>query len=402
MPMPALARSTKNRLLASTALVGVGDFMFGAVYISFLQQIPLDARHIGMVLAIATGVSLAFEAPSGAIADRYGHKRMLLTGLIAWTAGLSLLSFATGPVTATTALLLWTIGMALQSGTVWPILLSTVTEDDKQGIIRRYSRQSQTLRWAAAFLGALTVLLLGNQFDMSMILRAAAVLLLLSALCCLRLPKDATKNTEASVLGNLKSAFGWCASRRILPLTVASALSTVCMTGIVVTWQPALSDAGMPILANGAVLGGLTIAAALGSYCTKFITIAAPNAALIAIAGISLCFLGAGFADNKFWPTLTFFLLAEVFLGAMFVELGTWQQEMLPDDIRNGGYSALSTISLIAAVVVNAGIGELWERFGIGTTLWCLSAAVAVIILANIALRRLIAKPLSVSEARIQ
>lgn len=385
MPMTPLSRRTKNLLLTAAAFQGAGDFMFGAVYVIFLRSIPLDGRAIGFVLALATGVSLVVEAPSGAIADRYGHRRMLLAGLSSWAVGLLALSLASSAPAAGGALLLWTIGMALQSGTVWPILLGTVTEEDKQDAIAQYSRQSQSVHWLASFLGAMVVLILGARCDMRFILRAAAGLLVLALVVCLWLPRDVRQGEQQPVLKMLRSSFGWCASRTVLPLVVASGLSTVCMTGLVVTWQPMVAAAGVPLEANGAVLGGLTVAAAVGSYCTKFTKASTSRGALLAMCGISVCFLVVALAGGSLWVTLAGYAVAEFFLGAMFVKLGAWQQEMLPDDIRNGGFSALSTISLIVAVVVNAGLGELWQGIGLAATMGWVALVIAVVILVTVA-----------------
>ncbi|AOG28078.1 MFS transporter [Cutibacterium avidum] len=385
--MTPLSRRTKNLLLTAAAFQGAGDFMFGAVYVIFLRSIPLDGRAIGFVLALATGVSLVVEAPSGAMADRYGHRRILLAGLLSWAVGLIALSFASSALAAGGALLLWTIGMALQSGTVWPILLETVTEEDKQDAIAQYSRQSQSVHWMASFLGAMAVLVLGARCDMRFILRTAAGLLVLALVVCLWLPKDVRPSERQPVMAVLRSSFGWCASRTILPLVIASGLSTVCMTGLVVTWQPRLAAAGVPLEANGAVLGALTIAAAVGSFCTKFVKVSRPQGAFSAMAGISACFLVVALAGGTLWVALAGYVVAEFFLGGMFVELGAWQQEMLPDDIRNGGFSALSTISLVVAVVVNAGMGELWQRFGLAVTIGCVALVIVVVILITVLVR---------------
>jgi MFS family permease len=120
-----------GRWLLSTVVVqffGRGlTLPFTIIYLHEVRGFSLGLS--GTLMGLIAVVGLLVTGPAGALVDRYGARRIMLTGLFFAVAGYTVLAFATVPVVAALGLALF----GVQLGVGWPsvnALVATVVEGD--------------------------------------------------------------------------------------------------------------------------------------------------------------------------------------------------------------------------------------------------------------------------------
>ena len=125
------ALPTEGRWLLSTVAIqtfGRGMTLpFTIIYLHEVRGFELGLSGALMSLIAITG--LAVTGPGGTLIDRYGARRVLITGLLAMIAGCTLLAFATHPAVAAVAVML----IGVNFGVSWPgfnALIATVVDGE--------------------------------------------------------------------------------------------------------------------------------------------------------------------------------------------------------------------------------------------------------------------------------
>ncbi|MFI6423628.1 MFS transporter [Promicromonospora sp. NPDC050880] len=120
-----------GRWLLSTVVVqffGRGlTLPFTIIYLHEVRGFSLGLS--GTLMGLIAVVGLLVTGPAGAMVDRYGARRVMLTGLVFAVAGYSVLALATTPVVAAVGLALF----GVQLGVGWPsvnALVATVVDGD--------------------------------------------------------------------------------------------------------------------------------------------------------------------------------------------------------------------------------------------------------------------------------
>ena len=120
-----------GRWLLSTVVVqffGRGlTLPFTIIYLHEVRGFSLGLS--GTLMGLIAVVGLLVTGPAGALVDRYGARRIMLTGLVFAVAGYTVLAFATVPAVAALGLALF----GVQLGVGWPsvnAMVATVVEGD--------------------------------------------------------------------------------------------------------------------------------------------------------------------------------------------------------------------------------------------------------------------------------
>jgi MFS family permease len=120
-----------GRWLLSTVVVqffGRGlTLPFTIIYLHEVRGFSLGLS--GTLMGLIAVVGMLVTGPAGALVDRYGARRVMLTGLVFAVAGYTVLAFATVPAVAALGLALF----GVQLGVGWPsvnALVATVVEGD--------------------------------------------------------------------------------------------------------------------------------------------------------------------------------------------------------------------------------------------------------------------------------
>jgi DHA1 family multidrug resistance protein-like MFS transporter len=132
-PLPrAVRRRGLIVLLATTFLMWAGFFMIVPLLsVHFVDGLGWAAASIGLVLAVRQFVQQTLTIVSGALADRFGAKRLILLGLIIRTIGFAAMAHVTTlPALLITSLLAGIGGALFDSPT--GAAMATLTTDDER------------------------------------------------------------------------------------------------------------------------------------------------------------------------------------------------------------------------------------------------------------------------------
>lgn len=356
-------KSVLRRITIAYGLLTLFDFLFGSVYIVVLLNKGLSPIQIGSLFGISSALSLLIEAPSGALADRFGHRKFLVAGLVIWGASLVLLAYSTMIISIGLSLAFWTSGMALQSGTFAPLLVSSAGKSDRQKLFEQLSRLTQNAKWLMSAIAAILVWSLGNVWDPTTTIMTAGIGLIFLSVVCFGMFEETHSRSRSRITTTLRNSFLWILNKQTLPLIFGSILVGFSSVGIVIAWQPILSSAGN-VQMNGLILLALSLGALAGSQITKVLFERMSHRTVFAL-GVFLVAFGLFGATLLHSGRITGFIVAEFGFGIASVGFGALQQMHFTDENRNSMFSTLSTVTILTSIVANVAYGYLWGIFGI-------------------------------------
>ncbi|GAA1469303.1 MFS transporter [Nocardiopsis exhalans] len=364
--------SLLSRLSAYTLISTAADFAFGAVFVTVILARGADPWAVGLILAGGHLIGLVMEAPSGALGDRYGHRRLLTLGLLVWGTGFVALGLADGLVLTVVGVCLGNIGMSLKSGTLNAILINRVGEHDRNNRITRIVRVGAVSTRVGSVLGAASVMVAGTWVTADTMIAAGGVLVLLLAVlapvCFPPTPAQPDRRIGAIVLESVVLV----ATRRFAPLVVL-ALSLMSATMLlVVSWQPMLlaEYGGEDVRLNGLVMLLMTVSLTAGAVCARWVNRDRPHVwGSVASMGIGLPLVLAAY---DVVPLVAGLVVAEFLIGLVGVLSGVWAQLMFTDANRNTMFSAVTVVTLLGSALTTSSFGWMWD-------LWGIPAAVSVL-----------------------
>lgn len=319
---------------------------------------------VGSIMAGANLVGLLMEAPSGALGDRYGHRRLLFVGLLSWGAGFLFVGAAPTLPPTLAGMCLGTIGYALHSGTMSAILINRVGSRDRTVRIARIVRVGALSGRIGSALGAALVMVAGTWLPPGPLVACGGLLLLsLAALAPLSFPVAPGRPDRRIGVIVLESV-SQVLSRRFAPM-VALAMGAMSATVLLVaSWQPMLLERfGQDVRLNGLFLLVMTLSLAAGAAAARWVHPRRPHLwgppSVMAI-GIPLVL-----SAHDVVPLIVGLIAAEFLIGLAGVVAGVWYQLMFTDADRNTMFSAISTLAMLAGVATSFSFGWLWDLRGI-------------------------------------
>jgi MFS family permease len=372
-----LVRRVRWRLCGLVAAVAVADFVFGAVFVAFLQRAGVSAVAIGALLAMAGGVSTLVEAPSGAFGDRYGQRRITVIGLLMWGAGQMLFGMSGQVWQFIAVLLLWAAGMACYSGAPYALAVGYLREagaDD--AMMPSLVRAAQVTRWVAAGAGALAVMVsvavpLGAVVSIS-----GAGMLLTAGWVAVAWPESEIRSSTP-VLETLIRGVRLVAHGELRLVALCTALSAAATATVLVGWQPLALAAGLPERYLGLQLLAMIALAAGGALLSVRIRIEPAHATAITILGMSVLLGLAGIAGGV--TALVLVAMVEIGVGLSGSTVGVWEQAAFPDDLRNTLMSILGVVAGLSMATVDLIFGAIWQGPGLSAAIGGCGAAIAVL-----------------------
>ncbi|OOC55731.1 MULTISPECIES: MFS transporter [Nocardiopsis] len=370
-----LVRYTFFTLLGATA-----DFLFGAVFVTVFMDRGAEPWMLGLMLGSANLVALLVEAPSGALGDRYGHRRLLAVGLAVWGAGFLLMGQADGLAPTLAGMYLWATGFHLHSGTLVALVVNRIGSRDRSARIARTVRIGQVSGRGGAVLGAASVMVAGTWLPADAMMAAGgAVLVVLGALTPVCFPRSPGQPGRP-VTRIVRESAVLVASRRFVPLMALSVASVSGLAALVVSWQPMLTAAhGEDVRLNGLVLLVMMAAMTAGSASSRFAGRSRPHMwapLLAASSGLPLLLAAHGLV-----PLVAGLTASEFLIGLTVVLSQVWQQLMFSDANRNTMFSMLGMVGNAVRMLTVLSFGWLWGLLGME---WAVTAVVAFSVVAAV------------------
>jgi predicted MFS family arabinose efflux permease len=375
--------SVARRYFVLVVVVALVDFVFGATYVVHMTASGVSPAIIGMMLAVAGIVSFVLEIPSGALADRYGNKKVLVVGLIGWGAAQAAFGLAHTAISAGASLLLLNVGLALYSGAPISYTINALRREGLADQVPAVARAGNTWRWVGAGVGGVAVYAWGTLLGLGAVLAVSGVVLLVAAawvaLTWTSEPRTSGGPTSAvdHLARSLRRSWLFVVSGTGRRLSLAYVGLGFGQGVLVLVWQPRFLDTGLvPSGALGLVLVALMLGAAAGSAASKVLDRA--NAAVA--TSVALIIIAAGLAATTATSAagVLGFLVAEFGIGAAGAVITALGQSLFEDENRNTLTSSMAAVMTLAVAVAQLVAGLVWDGHGLGAASAFGAAAVAL------------------------
>ncbi len=378
-------RGLRLRLIGLMSVVAFADFVFGAAYVGLLLDLGFTATGIGTVLMVSGIINTVSEAPSGALGDRFGQRKLLVLGLLLWGTALVVFGASHAPALIVASLLLWGLGMACYAGAPYALVVNELKRAGADKRMGSVLRSAQVVRWLASAAGALSVFLVGD-LATPWVIAACGLLLLLSALVVrLTWPESpASAHGVRTILTAGLASFPH--SRPLQTVTVYSVLVSMVFGVTVLAWQPLLLAEGWRLNALGLALFVFTLASAAGSYLARFTEVRPRAGVVLLAAGCAVCLALAG---TGVWPLVSL-AVAQLLLGTALSTMAVWSHEVFDDGLRNTQGSLVAVAGGLAMAIVDWAFGLTWDGLGVHAALTWWAVGLIILVLVVEAVQRLV------------
>ncbi len=331
------------------------------VYAIYMQANGITAAELGVLFTLWAGAALLFEVPSGALADRYPRKTVLVaSGLIAalsfvvWTVFPTFLGFAAGFV-------VWALGSSLVSGTSEAYLHDFLQARGQGAAFERLYGRGE----AAESIGAASALSLGGWlaeggYGLPLALSIAAPILsaLLVAFALPQVAAHGGEDEDPGYLDTLRAGLREAVRTHALRIMLAVFAILVIIPHVLEEFLGVLlHEASFSLTAVGVAYGGIWIARSIGMALAH------------RLAGWSLRAVISGFAAGGLallisllvGPLGTALLLGSAFFvcGAMEVLLQADLQRRIAGDARATVTSVMSMAGELGGLALYIFVGVI-------------------------------------------
>jgi len=259
----------KKTLNAIYAFKFLDDFiLIYPLYVVMFTDAGMQPWQVAALLMAWSATSFILEIPSGAWADKYNRKNLILLGQLIRAAGYLCWLFFPSFLGFLVGFVLWGIKGALTSGTFQAFLYDELKHHGRQGEFTKILGRTQTLSLVAILLASLLAspaILLGYPF----VLVLSSLAVLLSGLMIWRCPSNAPQmmNQEVTYFSVLKKGVHMAfRDKTIWQLLVFMALFVALCGGLDEFWPIFASESGLPDYGLGIYCALMSGAEALGSF----------------------------------------------------------------------------------------------------------------------------------------
>lgn len=251
-----------------------GEFLFiYPLYAVMFQDFGLDSGDIATLFIIWSLSRLVLEVPSGALADVFSRKRLLIISQILRIGGLFLWMLVPTFYGFMLGFICWGIAEALSSGTLEAFVYDELAATGQKSLyskLRGQMRTASEVAIALAGIGASLSIVLGYDF----ILWVSIASVTLCLLCILRIPPAKKRESTGEIAYWMTLKQGIAATYRspFLRKTIFLLGAAIAIFGSLEEFFPLFDiEVGLPIWAIGYYVALLSVSAAIGSlYSHKF------------------------------------------------------------------------------------------------------------------------------------
>lgn len=357
-------------VLLVSQLAATAGFMFVMPFMPlYVQQLGVEdagrAAAWAGLLNTATAVTMATAAPLwGRLADRYGHKPMLLRATLAGAVVVGCM----GLVTAPWQLLLLRLLQGMLTGTVAAatVLASATAPEGREG--QRLGTLQTVIFLAAAlgpFMGGVFADLLGIRASFGV---TGALLALSGVLVLFGVKEEKPAGTGATRVSEEKGSLPW---RTLAPVLLALLVVNVSITGVVPAMPGFLGtlsgDGDRVASLSGQVIGAAALAAAAGSLLGGRLAarFGARRVVVVALLLAGLAFVPQAGAGS----VAAFFALrvaASFALGVVIPVANLAVRSSVAPERQGAAFGAAASVNSVAFGLGPLGGGLLAASYGFG------------------------------------
>ncbi|MEA2419705.1 MAG: hypothetical protein QOE60_1911 [Thermoleophilaceae bacterium] len=347
------------------------------VVLPFLVIIPqargLSIGAVGAVFAVHSAVAIAFEVPSGALADALGRRQVMLVGALLTTFSLLVFGVAESVPAFMVSVALLATGRALISGSLEAWYVDSLRLLDPVAPLARGLSRGAAAEGIAMAIGALVggavVAISGHYGAVAGAAAIAAVVYLVAVAVLVReAPRAHTESHLGATIGRrtrevLRVARGEAAASPAVRIVFATgAAAGAALAAVELLWQPRLEELLDSGQSGGFVFGALgagamvavAIGASLSPRAQRGLGLGAAYLATIGASAVAIAVLGLPETAAAF---------AAVYLLVYFA-LGV--SEPLHYQLLNEAVGSTARATLISAESLAAQSGSLVANLGVG------------------------------------
>ncbi len=266
---PTHALSLRNTRLAIAYRATSRAVLFAPYLYHFVTNTRgLSTLEFGLLQSIYYYVAVSLEVPSGVVADRFGRKRTLVLGALLAMAGSGVRIIAYDFLVFAIAEVLFAAALALVSGADSAILYDSLDADGRSNEYPRYEGLVQSSWLAVTAVGmTLTDWYLVRGDDPTLAFAATAAMSGIAMVCALAMkepPVHRTAGMREITVGALRDVVRIPGILRLL--AYSAGVFVLLRAAIILFFNPALADKGVPVSFYGSALAIVNVVGALVAW----------------------------------------------------------------------------------------------------------------------------------------
>ena len=353
---------TSRQYILAMSMVNLSMLVFQAYFIIYLQVSGLSYLQMSVIYSVNLVFSALLSLPMGNVADRFGRRRALASGMAVTAFSMLIYAFNRDFTAFLIAELFWAFGWALINGSNEAWVFDQLTAEGRASEGGRTFTAMMSISYILGVVGgiiasALVVISLNMPF-----LGAAIIAIICVVIVWRRLPENYGSQTVA-----LRAILRECLAfyRRHTGLQMLTAAETCrYMAGVIYLflYQPYLVAIGLGTDVLGLYFSILMLSSATGAFLAPRLStrLGYHRAMVLSSAG-----LFAGFALLSTSPGLllscTLFALCGLSYGMGWPPLMVWRNDLVPARIRASALSLFASFTYLAGAVITTVLGALLD-----------------------------------------
>ncbi|MED4322073.1 MFS transporter [Heyndrickxia faecalis] len=376
------------------------DKLYGTIYVGHMSKSGVDEASIGFILAISSIALSLFDYPTGSLADKYGRKKIMLTGFSIWGISLFLYAFSSNITQFILVLILWSLAVSLISGSPDSWFVDEafrIKNEELLGIMPKVSSISLISGAAVSVMVTFMIKYLG---DRSPFLIAAVLSFLLVFIMAFRMHENYGDREISLKRAVVKNTLEMIKDPLLSMNLLRAMIGRIPFLVFVMTWQLYLLNHLKMAMSNlGYTLAFFIFILALGNYLAAYLMKKAEGA-VVSIIGHGFIIFGSIvliFASN----------LLVFAIGAGLIELGlgldsgavmVWVQKIVPSESRTALISGMYAVGSLSGFIIPFISGLIIKNLGY-QMIWvfCISGSLLTILIL-VKMNRMIRKSICVDE----
>lgn len=356
-----LGRTSRQYILAMS-MVNLSMLVFQAYFIIYLQVSGLSYLQMSVIYSVNLVFSALLSLPMGNVADRYGRRRALASGIAVTAISMLIYAFNRDFTAFLIAELFWAFGWALINGSNEAWVFDQLSVEDRASEGGRAFTAMMSISYVLGIVGgviasSLAVISLNMPFLGAAIIALACVILVWR-----RLPEN--YGTQALALGAIlrdclafyRKHFG------LQMLTVAETCRYMAGVIYLFLYQPYLVAQGLGTDMLGVYFSILMSFSAAGAFLAPRLSHRLGYNWVMVVSAFGLL---AGFAVLSTSPGMigscALFALCGFSYGMGYPPLMVWRNGLIPAHIRASALSLFASFTYLAGAAITTVLGALLD-----------------------------------------
>lgn len=332
---------------AITSLQSLGVGWFFGTYTLFLIGNGMSLFQATLLNAFFMATDTIFNPYTGKLADKYGQKKLFLSGQIFWFAGMFWYGLSRSFWGFAVAEIISAIGSALMSDALESWLRNNLPEETVHKAMSHSGAFQAIGIIPAATLGALIGAKWGMHWPWFIAAATGILVVTVTVKMLWKLP-EVYKNGGEEVMGVLEVARTSLKSPTLRTVAVVTFVVAMCTQPFNMFWAPILKESSGQSWWLGSLWIGISVMASLGSYWAKKQNDGTGVVRMILLIGLPMLIASI---TRSIVPLTSMFLFHEFGRGAYRPILFTFANKQISNRCRSTANSLMSSTKTLGAAV---------------------------------------------------